>query len=734
MRDNNCRLLLTKMATATFKGKSTTKPGQSVFDVGGTKVRASNKQQAEAKAASLARERQADANRAASKAIRDSLPPARGEGFAEGFEKEMTDRGLDPNDVFGRGDITQWTDYFAGQGAMPSVFSNADILDNKISRLDQQAFGLPTYGSSNFDLPEEGGGIGEEYDFDEILGLGGGKKKKKSEGTLPTKAQRDMEAYGDDPQTREMLRLIKDMQSSSDRATQDAVSAIESRFSQLRQSQEASNAQELAGVKQALNLGGSSRYAPISSAGIIGAQVATNTRRLADLESQERALVSQARQAQEANDYRLLEKKLGLLEDVRQEKLKAAESLDKSLQETQIQSTRDNAIAGLVSQGVTDPAQLLDYLNYDEKGNLVGDFTLKEVATAISYLTPKASANGSFKFDSKQVGPLLGAGFTMADIQTMQEDFNAGRSVQAILDGVPPEMQQMVMEALGVDPTKASGLRPGVGATDPLTEQMIRTRLFPKAASILNKGTLSDADREIIDERIGYFRDNGLSEQQILDVFSGWSADVSTPFNQTFRDIVLGTQETGEGVSQNLTSLGSLLASGNYKGAMNKVENVALKSVEKEPGYVGKITTENYTKKIDRIKHILKEGGVWDGTGPLEGTYQQLIGRFKGPEATRLQGELAALYTDFRKENAGTAVTEAELEFLSPLFAAITDKKGNFLVKLDTFQRSLMDGHNATRRTVSLPEVQVKDILDPNERLRLYAERVTSDNIDSADI
>lgn len=666
---------------------------------------------------------------------------ARGDDFAPNFEKELESRGIKPEDAFKTGSITSYLDYFAGQGPNPSVISNADIIDNKISVLDQQAFGLPTYGQSQFDLPEEGGSAGEEYDFDTLLGFGDEKKKKKGHvGRVYSKDGEDISyKYGpdelrQDPGVIQMLDLIRQMRQSSDQATQDSVNAIESRFGQLRQGQETANAQELANVKQALNLGGSSRYAPASSSGIISAQIATNTQRLADLESQERQLVSEARQAQIANDYKLLETKLGILDGVRKEKLKASSDLDQSMQDSIEQSNRDNAIAGLVAQGVTDPAQLLDNLNYDDSGNQIGDFTLKEVSTALGYLKPGASASGSFKFDTKQVGPLLGAGFSMQDIQVMQEDFNNGRSVQAVLDGVPPEMQSVVMEALGVDPSKARGMRPGVGATDELTESMIRTRLFPKAATILNKGTLSDADRQIIDERIGYFRDNGLSEQQILDVFSGWSQDVSTPFNNTFRDIILANQKDGEGTSQNLTAIGSLLSNGNYKGAMNKVENSALDTIKNESGYVGKVTTENYTKKIDRIKQILKQGGVWDGTGPLEGTYQQLVGRFKGPEATRLQGELAALYTDFRRENAGTAVTEAELKFLDPLFASITDKKGNFLTKLDTFQRSLLDGHNATRQTVSLPQVQVKDILDPNERLRLYIDQVTSDKATSLDI
>lgn len=358
--------------------------------------------------------------------------------------------------------------------------------------------------------------------------------------------------------------------------------------------------------------------------------------------------------------------------------------------------------------------------------------TIKDVGDALKNFG--TTGGGAFKFETKQVGPLLGMGFSMQDIQQMQDDFNAGQSIESVLQGVPPEMQSAVRAALGISATDATNIRPGVGAADVVTEQMIRTRLFPKAATILNKGTLSDADRKIIDERIAFFRDSGLSEQQILDVFSGWSADISTPFNDSFRNVILATQEKGEGVSQELNSLGSLLRAGNYVAAMNRVENTALDTVKGQDGYVGKIVTENYTKKIDRIKQILKQGGVWNGTGPLEGTFSNLVGRFKGKDAAKLKAELTALYADFRRTQAGTAVTETELNFLEPLFADVTDKKGNFLEKLDAFQRSVLDGHNATRRTVSLPEVDVADILSQNERLYRYMQQETSSGVNTYDI
>lgn len=44
-----------------------------------------------------------------------------------------------------------------------------------------------------------------------------------------------------------------------------------------------------------------------------------------------------------------------------------------------ISASRQNAVQGLLDQGITDPNQMLNYLNFDEKGNKIGDFTADEV-------------------------------------------------------------------------------------------------------------------------------------------------------------------------------------------------------------------------------------------------------------------------------------------------------------------------------------------------------------------
>ena len=52
-----------------------------------------------------------------------------------------------------------------------------------------------------------------------------------------------------------------------------------------------------------------------------------------------------------------------------------------------VEPSRQNAILDLMKQGVIDQDTILNYLNYDEQGNKVGDFTAEEVKA----LQPKAN-------------------------------------------------------------------------------------------------------------------------------------------------------------------------------------------------------------------------------------------------------------------------------------------------------------------------------------------------------
>jgi len=601
----------------------------------------------------------------------------------------------------------------------PTVFSNASIIEDTIPQLVSQANALPTFGAPDNATGGSGGDSSES--FEDILGFSDSKKKKKkgidfsqyetSGANIAMPRGYWESTYGD---SASVMKTLAEMQKTSDRYTRDSISDIQSKFAQREAQQEASNLQNLAGVKQALNLSGSSRYAPVSSTGIISAQEQAGIKALTEIDTLERQAINEAKQAQSTNDYKLLEQKLGVLDGIRKDKADAMSSL----QEAQVQADKDNQIADLVAQGIVDPVEMLQTLN--ERG---GNFTLAEITGSLKGLNDLAGSTGggSFKFEAKQLGPLLGAGFSMVDVNDMAYDLNNGVGIEEILSQIPPEQHEAVKAALGVD--EMSGpMKPGVGAPDELTERSIRSNLEPKIMGIVNKGSVSDEDRNYVKGEIAYYRDMGLSGQQILDIFSGWGQGVDTPYNSSLRDIIIANDKDGQGVSPTLSRVGTLLSNGNYKGAMKAVEQTAmLRAKELDPeGYMGDAPTEVYTKRIDDIKRLLTDNSDYGDTGFIEGNFNKVLGKVKGQRATEVRAKLKQLYQGFRKENSGVAVTPSEEKYLNDLFADLDDPKGNFLTKLDVFQQGIIDRYNATRSSANLPPVRVLEVLDPNERLSLY--------------
>lgn len=106
-------------------------------------------------------------------------------------------------------------------------------------------------------------------------------------------------------------------------------------------------------------------------------------------------------------------------------------------------SSREAAIVGLMQQGVTDPKELFDYLNYDEQGNRIGDITLEEINAVTSALSKDDDAfnlsqgqaryvrqpDGTYvrvAYNPKTYAPDGGDGFgsgsgTGADVPTFEE-------------------------------------------------------------------------------------------------------------------------------------------------------------------------------------------------------------------------------------------------------------------------------------------------------------------------
>lgn len=514
---------------------------------------------------------------------------------------------------------------------------------------------------------------------------------------------------------------------SNDAAYAAQVESIKANFSRLKAQQEEINRGSEGAREQQLLMGGSSRYT-LSGDSIMAKQKSYGLSELADLAAQEETLLAAARSAYQAKDHEMLDKKIAQIEKVRDAKNKKAEEASTKMleeltkQNEQIkQASRDSAVAGLIGQGISDPRKLIDMLNYDDQGNMIGDFTADEISKTLKNLTvegkdPKKLPQDIETFNYLRDNGMLPEGITKLD---PSQQYFAYLQTQKLANA--GKLSKAALAAGGVNTGDGGGnsnVVVGAGAKNATDEQIIRMRLFAKLSTILNKGTLSDTDREVINNNIASLRNAGMSEQEIMSRLAGFPTDVNTPYNQAFIDIAAANTETNEQQQVIMSKVGQLLAAGNATGAMNTLENSAMNNAKKtDPdNYMGTATAQKYLANIQRVRAILDQAHV----GPISGSFQDAMKRFKGKEATKLKAELTQLYASFRKENAGSAVTESELRFLDPLFASISDRKGNFQEKLDAFERQLLQRYNSTRSTVSLPEVDSSQVIDAGKRLKLY--------------
>lgn len=266
----------------------------------------------------------------------------------------------------------------------------------------------------------------------------------------PTYFDSNSSTPAETPEEKSYNQILDQMKATTDANTARVIASIQQKSALLKQQQQQINAAQQAGTQNALLMGGvtgqgsSSQYAPISSENIVAAQMNYGVQQLASLDAQEQDLINEAQAAGDTQNFKLLEKKLALVEEKKKEKAKVAEDLNKKIveqnekaREKMIESTRDNALANLFSQGITEPQKLLEALN----GN-GGDFTLKEIndglkniGKSIGTLDPK-----DLTLDAKEFYALKEQGQipkSILDLPTDAEQLNAYLRNKAVAKKAP---------------------------------------------------------------------------------------------------------------------------------------------------------------------------------------------------------------------------------------------------------------------------------------------------------
>lgn len=542
--------------------------------------------------------------------------------------------------------------------------------------------------------------------------------------------------------TARINQLYDELTIANTEATNALVASLKDAWDRTYKTQERVNNFAKGTYLQAGLRSGQARYSPEINADMIQEVQNEGLDRLKDIDSRYSSAINSAVSALRADNLRGA---LAAAQEARAAEVEAAEAMSEQLekanelreaaQKTERAVLRDSAVAELLAGGISDPKEILKTLNTGTKGELVGDFTAEEIKESIENLTVDGDAE-KLPTDIQSFNYLKRNNLLPSVILGLPEDQQYLAYINMSKQASAGKLTQQLLES-GLPSGVSGGGRQvfvGAGASSVVEEEIIRTRLFSKLMNILNKGQVSDSDREIIDGKIATFRNAGMTEQQIMDSLAGFATDVQTPYNEKFRNLLVSNTPTAGDQTEQIGKVSLLLNAEAYEEAMKTVENVAYKRAKDIQGtgdggqYMSSNVAQTYMQNIQDVRDAFDEAGI-DFTS---GTFQSLLGRVKGPKAAELKAKLTNLYAAFRKENLGSAVTPSEAAFLEPLLSGIAEKNANFKAKLDAFERGLLNRHNATRRAVSLPEVNAKQILDDDERLRLYESPVESNPFSSA--
>lgn len=307
----------------------------------------------------------------------------------------------------------------------PTVLSNANIIENTIPQLNQRAASLTT------DEPTTIAPQAPVVPTPSVPAPGIPPASDPSQSTDPaTLYNYELGQLPDptqDPTYQSDLDLINSLQDQGDATTSAYVNSIQQNYLGLTSTLQAQQKANLAKTSNALLLGGSSRYAPVSSGGIIDMATRGDMNALATLQDQENQKIAEVKQAQNSQDFNLMSKKMSELDTITANKQKLAQTLATNLQKqnqtaqiAMVQNQQDNAIADLVSSGTTDPNNILSALT--KQGFTTA--TAKDVATTLEGIQ-KATGTKSLTALSGNIGAfytLKAAGQLPAGISSLPDD------------------------------------------------------------------------------------------------------------------------------------------------------------------------------------------------------------------------------------------------------------------------------------------------------------------------
>jgi len=316
-----------------------------------------------------------------------------------------------------------------------------------------------------------------------------------------------------DPDFVAIDNMFAPLKASLDANTLAQVNAIQQSYEGLKAKQQQINDMSSRALSTKLLRTGAAQYAPATASGMHLANLTVGLNAIADLDAKENSAIASAKAAQESGDYKYMTDEMTRAESIRKEKQDTAQKVMDGVQKAndaliaqREQIMKDEAVAQEMAKGTMDPQQIMQNINAAG-----GSVTAKDVADAIKNLTP--TSTGTFKFSQADIGKMLGAGMTSAQIQATQDYYNSN----------------------------GKGTMPTLTAEQTAAVQKALTGITPKAPK--SPSTV----KPFIDGTLTYTPEDHAADSQALDASRGADGFVDPTLYQKLYTAWIGKGGTAEG-------------------------------------------------------------------------------------------------------------------------------------------------------------------------------------------
>lgn len=462
-----------------------------------------------------------------------------------------------------------------------------------------------------------------------------------------------------------------------DLAYKDAAANIRAKYEKMRQEMIKINKSREQAYEALGYSSGMAQYAGSTIMGVMGEELNQANERLAEISRQESEAISAARSAYQKGKYEEFNTKINALDVIRDNKAQELENYNAKLAEAikaqqeqakfeldvfkaqtdrmklegvdpTIQASRDTAVASLYAQGITDPVQMLSYLNYDEQGNMIGDFTLEQISDSLGFIT------GGKTQDIKTIGNATTGYFQYNSKTGGWDKIIEGQTTRTRDDLTPMELLQA---------------------------RNLSVQIFGK------RGGIKPENIKLVEDLMA----GGMNVDKIQDELRYSTQSEGFEEIRNIAQFVLKSGYSAIDRQSNMDYLDDLMESGDINSAKEFIFGLARdKASQSELSDV--VGREEALYALDSIENLLyeftKKGGKTNLiSGNIEKIQQKILKQTGNEELARIGNEIAVVIQRYRQQLTGAAFTESEAKEYRELFPNIEKTPELNQAKIDSMRK-----------------------------------------------